>query len=62
MDVEDVGRWRYCPACAAPVLTAETDAEDPENEQFDFTAPRCSACDRPWIACPCEPDKALNRA
>lgn len=55
MDALDVGRFRYCPACGRSLLPPATEAEDPDSEAFDWEEPRCSCCDRPWIACPCTP-------
>lgn len=62
MDVDDVGRWRFCPACAAPILFPWFPCEDPESDNFDFEEPRCSGCERPWIACSCEPTNAAVMA
>ena len=54
MDPNEVGAWRFCPACARPILP-----EDGERiaEGFDLFLEdiRCSCCERPWIACPCTP-------
>lgn len=55
MNVEQVGEWRYCPACARPLLPPRCDSEDPDDEHFDYLDPRCSCCQRPWSACPCTP-------
>jgi hypothetical protein len=55
MDVEEVGKWRFCPACGRPIMSPEFDSEDPESDSFDFESIRCSCCERPWIACPCTP-------
>jgi hypothetical protein len=52
-----VGQWRYCPACAQALLPAESDSEDPDHPAFHWEDPRCSGCERLWIACAC----ALNR-
>lgn len=55
MDVDEVGRWRFCPACAAPLKAPAYSDEDQDDDRFNFEAPRCSTCERPWIACCCEP-------
>jgi len=55
MDVEDVGTFRYCPACARPIGEAEFLSEDPATKGYDLESVRCSCCERPWIACPCTP-------
>lgn len=47
MDPEDVGLWRFCPACGRP--------SDGLNYDNNYEAILCSCCDRPWVACPCTP-------
>ena len=54
MDVDEVGRWRFCPACAKPLAEPEFDSENPDAPGFQWEDPRCSGCHRPWTACPCE--------
>ena len=49
MTPEEVGKFRYCPACGRPSTGPEYGDEDNFEEQ------ECSCCDRPWIACPCSP-------
>lgn len=56
MDTSEIGKWRFCPACGRPVMKPEYDSEDPDSSGFDFESPRCSCCERPWIACPCTPE------
>lgn len=60
MNVEDVGKFRFCPACAAPVGKAIFVKEDPDSDDFDPSEARCSTCERPWTACPCEPRGELR--
>ena len=58
MEVDDVGRWRFCPACGKPRSPPDMASEDQDDDHFDFEAVRCSGCERPWIACCCEPCQA----
>jgi hypothetical protein len=55
MDVNEVGIWRFCPACGRPIMESEFTSEDSNSEFFNFEEVRCSCCERPWIACPCTP-------
>jgi hypothetical protein len=55
MIVDEVGRWRFCPACGRPLMAPEFASEDQDSEAFNFEDIRCSCCARPWIACPCTP-------
>ena len=55
MNVDEVGKWRFCPACGRPLMELKFDSEDQDNESFNFEDIRCSCCERPWIACPCTP-------
>lgn len=55
MKVDDVGRWRFCPACGRPLMSPVFAIEDQDSAEFDYEAIRCSCCERPWIACPCAP-------
>jgi hypothetical protein len=56
VNVDDVGRFRFCPACARPVSEPIFDGEG-----FLIESQRCSGCDRPWPACPCEPAAGLSK-
>lgn len=60
-DTMDVGRFRFCPACAAPVGEPQFNTEDPDHESFEIEQARCSGCDRPWPACPCEPSNQMSQ-
>jgi hypothetical protein len=62
MQPNDVGRFRFCPACTAPVMAPDFASEDQDDPAFDYTSPRCSSCNRPWIACPCEPPTTHSAA
>lgn len=55
MNVEEVGKWRFCPSCGRPVMKPEFASENIDSELFNFEDIRCSCCERPWIACPCTP-------
>ncbi len=55
MEKNEVGRFRFCPACGYPVMPAILESEDQNTDAFDPESPRCSCCKRPWIACPCTP-------
>lgn len=57
VNVNDVGVFRFCPACGRPVVRGDgllTRSEDPDGD-YVFEDVRCSCCNRPWIACPCTP-------
>lgn len=55
MTPDEAGRWRFCPACGRPLMLPYFVSEDQNSDDFDYTAPRCSCCERPWVACPCTP-------
>lgn len=55
MNINEVGRWRFCPACGRPLREPNFDSEDQDSESFNHEDPVCSCCERPWIACPCTP-------
>lgn len=55
MNVDEVGRFRYCPACARPVMPEDLITGAAPDDIADREEVRCSCCERPWTACPCSP-------
>ena len=49
MTSEEVGNFRFCPACGRSSVKPEY------GDSEDFESQECSCCDCPWIACPCTP-------
>ena len=57
MEPDEVGDFRFCPACGRPVIRKSMfyDLDEQDIDDIDLQEVRCSCCDRPWIACPCTP-------